>query len=88
MYVNVYVFLLLSSQVFFHNDCYKHFQDVVVFLPLCIIPAIVECEKSSACDKMNFLLLVILFISWQYAALFYLSWKYFHYSTNILALLD
>lgn len=40
--------------VFFCNVCYKLFQDVVILLPLCIIPAILECEKLSACDKMNF----------------------------------
>lgn len=70
MYLNVYVFLLHSSQLFFHNICCKLFQDVVVFLPFCKIPAALEYEKLSACDKMSFLLLVILFISQRYASSF------------------
>lgn len=72
---------------FFHVS-YKLFQGEVVFLLLCIIPAVLDCEKSSVCDKINFLLLVILFISWQYPSSFCLSREYFDYSMSMLALLD
>ena len=62
--------------------CFKLFQEVVVFLPMCIVPRVLECEMLSADGEVNFLLSGILLTSCQYTSSFRLPREFFGYSNQ------
>lgn len=74
--------LLLFFTVFACWLCFKLLKEVVVFLPICIAPGIVECEMLSAYGKINFLVLVILLTSCQSASSFCLPREFLGYSNK------